>query len=163
MATEETRSSQRRRRTDPAGPVTELARQVASAIAEANPDGDPPEIRVRGAAAEPGAEALPISGSVDIEIVFREVTYKLTGTLPGSNDEDEYSFTLTMQKKDQEDPTELLGFTFVDKDDWSVTVSVPEWKVTDTFTINLISVTVTKEPPTSPIAAVADSADAVPS
>jgi hypothetical protein len=148
--------------------ATELAGHVAAAIAATNPGSDPPEVHVTGslsgqdASGELDAEAAnTITGSVSIVISYNATKYGLSGTLPGSDDQDAYIFTLTMQRENEPEPTELAKFTYAASDNWSVSVTVPRWQVTSTFVIEEISATVTKLPAPPPGPA-GESADALP-
>jgi len=128
--------------------ATELAEKVASAIAAADPGGDPPEIRVLGD--EVDVAALPVSGSVDIEVKYKTNTFTLTGKLPGSDENDQYEFALTMKRDADENPFGEVDFTFKHKDQWSVTVGVGEVKIGTDLTIKKIAVSVVKEPTPPP-------------
>lgn len=136
-----TESSSSRSGTEIEEVAAELAGAVASAIAAADPGGDPPVVEMVDAA------GLPISGSVDIAIKYKDTEVGLTGKLPGSDPEDAYEFTLTLKRKGDANPTEIGKFKFVHGNDWSVSVNMPRQPIGQNFVIEKIQVTITKVPP----------------
>lgn len=133
--------------------ATELAEKVASAIAAADPGGHRPEVRVLGT--EVDELGLPVSGTIEIEIKYKTNTFKLSGTLPGSDPADAYEFTLTMKRDADANPFGTVGFTFKHKDNWSVTAGIGEMKVGTDLIIKKVEVSVIKEPtppPNGPVA-----------
>lgn len=121
----------------------QIARQVSSALAAQSEEYGTPEIRVRtGENAEGFLDGL--SGSIDIEIKYKDTVFTLTGGIP-DDDEGGYHFALKM-KKGEGDTVELVGFRFVDGSDWSVTVTVPKWQITDDFAIEKVKLTLKKTP-----------------
>lgn len=117
--------------------AAELAGAVASAIAAADPGGEPPVIE----------EALPISGSVEIAIAYKETHFGLSGTLPGSDPDDAYEFKLTLQRANDPNPIEVGSFRLVAPNDWTASVTMPSLKIGQHFVIEKIEVAITMEPP----------------
>lgn len=134
------------RETTPAAELAQqIARQVSSALAAQSEEYGTPEIRVRtGEEVEGFMDGL--SGSIDIEIKYKDMVFTLTGGIPDDDGENKgYHFALKM-KKGADPEVELVGFRFVDGSDWTVTVTVPKWQITDDFAIEKVKLTLKKTP-----------------
>jgi hypothetical protein len=135
----------------------QIARQVSTALAAQGAEYGAPEIRVRtGEEAEGFLDGL--SGSIVIEIKYKETVFALSGGIPDGDEHKGYHFALSMKKGD-EDKVELVVFEFVDGSDWLVKVTVPRWQITDDFAIEKVAVTLKKTP--VPPDVVVESADAL--
>jgi hypothetical protein len=109
--------------------------RIAGAIArELTQSGTPAVVSIGDPA------ALPVGGTAEIEVKIYETVYKLTVTAP-TQEKNEWSFAVTMKKKEDPEPKKVAGFTFnPDTKAWSVFVGVPQIKVNDNFIIEKIAV-----------------------
>ncbi len=147
----------------PENPAAELAqqiaRQVSTALAAQSAEYGTPEITVR---TDEEAEGFldGLSGSIDIEIKYKETIFTLSGGIPDGDEYKGYHFALKMKKGD--DPTvELVVFEFVDGSEWLVKVTVPRWQITDDFAIEKVAVTLRKTPLVPPPFEFGESPDAI--
>lgn len=126
-------------------PIEELAKAVAGQIAARG--GPQPTIAVRqpapttpaGVTATGAATAAAITGEIIIDIKYAATVYGLVVKAPAP-DFNAWLFKLTTQTSPEDAPVEIALFEFVDGANWEVVVNVPPISITDTLSIERVSV-----------------------